>query len=62
MIQRGPRPLWATIEHATAAFDTLGRPARTRIGVTALDDPERQYSWLDAPDGAHSWPLAPGAR
>lgn len=57
VIQRGPRRLWDTIEHAVTAFEALGRPDRTRFGVTALDDPHRQYIWLDDPDGAYSFPL-----
>ena len=32
-----------------AAFEALGHPDRTRFGVTALDDPNRQYIWLDDP-------------
>ncbi|MGH7744417.1 MAG: methyltransferase domain-containing protein [Candidatus Dormibacteria bacterium] len=57
VVQRGPRRLWDTIEHATTAFQALGRPDRSRFGVTALDDPDRQYIWLDDPNGAHSFPL-----
>ncbi|MGH3847051.1 MAG: methyltransferase domain-containing protein, partial [Pseudonocardiaceae bacterium] len=57
VVQRGPRRLWDTIEHATTAFQALGRPDRSRFGVTALDDPDRQYVWLDDPNGAHSFPL-----
>lgn len=54
VVQRGPRRLWDTIEHAVTAFEALDRPDRTRFGVTALDDPHRQYVWLDDPNGAHS--------
>jgi protein-L-isoaspartate(D-aspartate) O-methyltransferase len=57
LIQRGPRRLWDTIEHAITAFQALGRPDRSRFGVTALDDPNSQYIWLDSPNGAHSFPL-----
>jgi protein-L-isoaspartate(D-aspartate) O-methyltransferase len=32
-------------------------PDRSRFGVTALDDPNRQYVWLDDPNGPHSFPL-----
>lgn len=60
--QRGPRRLWDTIEHALTAFQALDRPDRTRFGVTALDDPHRQYIWLDDPNGAHSFPLSTQAR
>ncbi|MGH3767079.1 MAG: methyltransferase domain-containing protein [Pseudonocardiaceae bacterium] len=57
VVQRGPRRLWDTIEHAVTAFQALGRPDRSRFGVTALDDPNTQYVWLDDPNGAHSFPL-----
>lgn len=63
VVQRGPRRLWDTIEHAVTAFEALGRPDRSRFGVTALDDPNSQYVWLDDPNGAHSFPLlTPGGR
>uniref|UniRef100_UPI0013D214BE methyltransferase domain-containing protein n=1 Tax=Fodinicola feengrottensis TaxID=435914 RepID=UPI0013D214BE len=39
VVQRGARRLWDTIEHATATYDKLGRPARTRFGLTAGADP-----------------------
>lgn len=62
-LQRGSRRLWDTIEHAIAAFQTLGRPHRCRYGVTALDDADSQYVWLDDPHGTHSFPLPkPGRR
>ena len=57
VVQRGPRRLWDTIEHAVTAFQALGRPDRSRFGVTALDDSDSQYVWLDEPNGAHSFPL-----
>lgn len=57
VVQRGPRRLWDTIEHALTTFQALGRPDRGRFGVTALDDPDSQYVWLDDPNGAHSFPL-----
>ena len=57
VVQRGPRRLWDTIEHAITAFEALGRPDRSRFGITALDDPNSQYAWLDDPNGTHSFPL-----
>jgi protein-L-isoaspartate(D-aspartate) O-methyltransferase len=57
VVQRGSRRLWDTIEHAVTAFDALGRPDSTRFGVTALDDHDSQYIWLDDPNGVHSFPL-----
>jgi hypothetical protein len=59
VIQRGPRRLWDTIEHAVTTFEKLGRPKRERFGVTALDDPATQYIWLDDPNGTYSFPLPP---
>ncbi|MGH3852515.1 MAG: methyltransferase domain-containing protein [Pseudonocardiaceae bacterium] len=57
VVHRGPRRLWDTIEHAATAFQALGHPDRARYGVTALDDPDHQYVWLDDPNGTHSFPL-----
>ncbi len=56
-VQRGPRRLWDTVEHAMRRWTALGRPERSRFGVTALDDPDRQYVWLDDPRSPHSWPM-----
>lgn len=57
VIQKGPRRLWDTIEHATRLWEALDRPGRDRYGITALDRADRQYVWLDDPDGAYSWPM-----
>jgi protein-L-isoaspartate(D-aspartate) O-methyltransferase len=56
--QSGPYRLWDTIEHAATAFDELDRPEATRLGVTALNIPGKQYVWLDDPDSDHCWPLS----
>jgi protein-L-isoaspartate(D-aspartate) O-methyltransferase len=55
--QYGPFRLWDTVEHAVAAFDTLGRPGASRLGVAALNVSGKQYVWLDDPDSDHCWPL-----
>ncbi|MGH3701224.1 MAG: methyltransferase domain-containing protein [Pseudonocardiaceae bacterium] len=55
--QHGPYRLWDTIEHAVAAFDALGQPDVSRLGVSALNVPGKQYVWLDNPDSDHCWPL-----
>lgn len=60
VIQSGHR-LWDTAEHAVRSWRQLGKPDRTRYGISALDDPDRQYVWLDDPDSAYCWPL-PTAR
>jgi hypothetical protein len=57
VVQRGAGRLWDTMDTAVRAWDHLGRPDRTRYGLTALDDVHHQYIWLDDPAGEHSWPL-----
>ncbi|MGH3520522.1 MAG: hypothetical protein ACRDQ7_24760 [Haloechinothrix sp.] len=59
--QYGPYRLWDTVEHASAAFDALDRPDASRLGVTALNVPGKQYVWLDHPDSDHCWPLNNGS-
>ncbi|MEV6874513.1 hypothetical protein [Amycolatopsis sp. NPDC051128] len=41
---------------AATAFGTLGQPDATRLGVTALNMPDKQFIWLDDPDSDHCWP------
>jgi protein-L-isoaspartate O-methyltransferase len=55
--QHGRRRPWDTVEAAWHIWTYLDRPARTRLGISALDDPNRQYVWLDDPASAFSWPL-----
>ncbi|MGH3887561.1 MAG: methyltransferase domain-containing protein [Pseudonocardiaceae bacterium] len=55
--QRGPCRIWDTIETALALWDHLHQPDTSRLGVSALDDINRQYVWLDDPDGPYSWPM-----
>jgi protein-L-isoaspartate(D-aspartate) O-methyltransferase len=57
VVQRGPSRLWDTVEHAVRLWDHLGQPGRERFGITALDRVDRQYVWLDDPDGPYSWPM-----
>ncbi|MGH3972226.1 MAG: hypothetical protein ACRDS9_02710 [Pseudonocardiaceae bacterium] len=54
--QRGPRRIWDTIETAIELWDHLHRPDISRFGISALDDINRQYVWLDDPNGPYSWP------
>jgi protein-L-isoaspartate(D-aspartate) O-methyltransferase len=56
VIQRGRR-LWDTAEHAMRDWIHIGKPDRTRYGISALDDADRQYVWLDDPDSRHAWPM-----
>ncbi len=52
--QYGPRQLWDELETAYRRWVDHGRPERERLGLTVT--PERQYVWLDSPDGP-SWEL-----
>lgn len=55
-IQYGAR-LWDTAEHVAALWERLGRPHRGRYGISALNRADRQYVWLDDPDGRYAWPM-----
>ncbi|HSL08469.1 MAG TPA: methyltransferase domain-containing protein [Pseudonocardiaceae bacterium] len=57
VVQRGPCRIWDTIETAVALWDHLQQPRISRLGVSALDDINRQYVWLDDPSGPYSWPM-----
>ncbi|MPZ65244.1 MAG: methyltransferase domain-containing protein [Pseudonocardiaceae bacterium] len=57
--QRGAFRLWDIVEHGYATWTALDRPGPGRLGITALNSVDGQFAWLDDPDGAHSWPLAP---
>lgn len=46
--QRGPRRLWAEVEHAYQWWTAAGRPARTRFGLTVTS--AGQHVWLDHPE------------
>ncbi|WP_052866942.1 methyltransferase domain-containing protein [Streptomyces niger] len=43
-------------EAAYELWRVAHRPHRERFGVTVAGD--RQWAWLDAPDGPHRWPLS----
>ncbi|MDP9610031.1 methyltransferase domain-containing protein [Streptomyces demainii] len=45
---------------ALALWEHEGRPGRERYGVTVRG--ERQWAWLDEPEGAYGWPLGPPDR
>lgn len=57
VVQRGRGRIWDTLETAVALWDHLQQPDISRLGVSALDDINRQYVWLDDPDGPYSWPM-----
>ncbi|GAA3553015.1 methyltransferase domain-containing protein [Amycolatopsis ultiminotia] len=53
--QGGPRALWDLAENAYARWKSLGKPARSRFGLTVHGD--AQTFWLDTPDSDLHWPL-----
>lgn len=53
----GARRVWRIIEDAHTRWTTLGQPGWNRFGLTVTKDHQRV--WLDTPNSAHSWPLAP---
>lgn len=55
VLEGGPRQLWRAVEDAYHRWLALGQPGWERIGLTVTR--ERQWVWLDQPDGAHTWPL-----
>lgn len=55
--QRGRARIWDTVEAAWRSWQRLARPSRTRLGISALDDINCQYVWLDDPDGLYAWPM-----
>jgi methyltransferase of ATP-grasp peptide maturase system len=46
--QGGPQRVWRRVEAAAATWDALGRPVRSRLGLTAHADGVRDI-WLDHP-------------
>ncbi|MGH3521045.1 MAG: methyltransferase domain-containing protein [Haloechinothrix sp.] len=53
--QGGPRRLWDDLEAGYARWQDLGKPTRSRFGITV--DTDGQHLWLDVPDSEHRWPL-----
>lgn len=51
---------WKAIEDAHLLWERLGRPSWERFGLTVT--PDRQWVWLDAPDGEHRWQLGSSRR
>ncbi|MFD8377636.1 methyltransferase domain-containing protein [Streptomyces sp. NPDC059679] len=48
---------WLDPLEALALWEHEGRPGRERYGVTVRE--QRQWAWLDDPEGAYAWPLGP---
>lgn len=55
----GERDLWALVERAYELWRRQGYPDRERFGLSVEGD--RQWVWLDAPHGPHTWELTPPA-
>ncbi|UJW33803.1 methyltransferase domain-containing protein [Saccharothrix sp. AJ9571] len=53
--QGGPRFLWDLAEQARVRWRKLGKPGRSRFGLTV--DGDRQEFWLDEPGSPHRWRL-----
>jgi hypothetical protein len=43
-------------QEAYALWEREGRPQRERYGITVSG--EREWAWLDDPEGPYAWPLA----
>ncbi|HEV2782434.1 MAG TPA: ATP-grasp peptide maturase system methyltransferase [Actinophytocola sp.] len=54
--QGGPRRLWDEVEKAYEQWCELGRPPRSRFGITV--GPAGQELWLDHPASPYRWPLS----
>ncbi|MCZ4125589.1 methyltransferase domain-containing protein [Streptomyces sp. H39-S7] len=57
VLAAGPRDLWAIAEGAYELWQRTSRPARDRYGLSVRDG--RQWTWLDDPDGPHTWAVPP---
>ncbi|MFE0023891.1 methyltransferase domain-containing protein [Amycolatopsis sp. NPDC059021] len=57
--QSGPRRLWDEVERAHTWWESHGRPAYTRFGLTVA--PDEQWVWLDEP-GHRAGPVRPSIR
>ncbi|MGW4401309.1 methyltransferase domain-containing protein [Amycolatopsis nivea] len=53
--QGGPRALWDLAEDAHRRWESLGRPSRSRFGLTVNGD--EQTFWLDDPQSENRWPM-----
>ncbi|MDF9813315.1 methyltransferase domain-containing protein [Streptomyces sp. SPB162] len=53
VLPAGPRDLWAIVESAHDLWQEASRPTRDRYGLSVRDG--RQWTWLDDPDGPHTW-------
>ncbi|QKW06668.1 protein-L-isoaspartate(D-aspartate) O-methyltransferase [Streptomyces sp. NA04227] len=51
--ESGPRRLWAEVESSCAWWNSHGKPAHDRFGLTVT--PHEQTAWLDSPD--NHWPV-----
>ncbi|MDQ3150172.1 MAG: hypothetical protein M3R63_00060 [Actinomycetota bacterium] len=54
--ETGRRTLWAEVEQVHTLWQACDQPHRERFGLAVT--PQRQWIWLDAPDGRHTWELS----
>ncbi|MGH3831236.1 MAG: methyltransferase domain-containing protein [Pseudonocardiaceae bacterium] len=57
--ETGPRALWADVERVHCLWNACQQPRRERFGLSIAH--ERQWIWLDSPEGQHTWDLPASA-
>lgn len=55
--ETGPRALWAEVEQLHHFWHDCHQPHRERFGLSVAH--QRQWVWLDSPEGQHTWELPP---
>lgn len=53
--ETGSRALWTEVEQLHQLWQACNQPHRERFGLSVT--PGRQWIWLDAPGGPHTWDL-----
>jgi hypothetical protein len=53
----GSRALWGEVEQLHHLWHECRQPRRERFGLSIAQ--ERQWVWLDSPEGPHTWELSP---
>ncbi|MEO7195154.1 MAG: methyltransferase domain-containing protein [Pseudonocardiaceae bacterium] len=57
--ETGPRSLWAEVEQVHHLWQACQHPRRERFGLSVAH--ERQWIWLDSPEGRPTWELPASA-
>jgi hypothetical protein len=55
--ETGSRALWGEVEQLHHLWHEYRQPHRERFGLSIAQ--ERQWVWLDSPEGPHTWELPP---